>query len=501
VAAAGEATQGSVPDRVLAYAWTALVVSSAAYFLSSNEADNDLWGHVRFGRAILFADGVIRRDPYSYTALGEPWMNHEWLSQVIFYGAYALGGGPGLWALKLTVGLATFAQLWSLVRARAASPWLWGPLLLLSLAVLARGFAIRPQIFSYCLFAWLLAWLDRDPGRRRGWWRLPVVFALWVNLHGAFVLGILVLALHSAGALLLGAAEQRRRTVTVLLFTTAATAINPYGWRLLVYIAGELTVEHPITEWQAVAPSDLSQVTFLALLLLFAVTLAYCNWRESPWQLILALGTAAMALQHQRHTPVFAIAAAGVVASQSAAAVRAWRGSLPAFSPAARTLLAAGLLGLSALQLVLQGGRLIGDRFQIAFDPRDYPVGAVRALAMTQMRINLAVPLDWGEYVIWHLAPRIKVSLDGRFATLYRPEVVRDNFAFFAGGEGWQRLLTEYPTDAALVPRHSTSPIRSQEGWSRVYEDSVAEVFVRRDRFATLQIAPAEVTRPSGTFP
>jgi len=47
--------------------------------------------------------------------------------------------------------------------------------------------------------------------------------------------------------------------------------------------------------------------------------------------------------------------------------------------------------------------------------------------------LNLAVPLDWGEYVLWFLAPQVKVSLDGRFATVFPEQVVADNFDFFTG--------------------------------------------------------------------
>ncbi len=488
--------------RVLTVAWLLLLASSAFYFLSNNEADNDLWGHVYFGRAIVQAGDVVRHDPYTYTAPHAPWMNHEWLSQVLLYAVYARAGGAGLWALKFAVALATAALL--LIRVRtiavrgAASPWVWGPVGLLALAVLSRGGAIRPQMFSYLGFAAVLAWCDREPARG-GWW-LPLAFVVWVNLHGGFVLGLGVLALYSAAAIAAGPTAQRGRALVLLMLSLSATLVNPYGWRLLTYIASELTVEHPIAEWQAAAVGDVSQQTFFTLLALFIVTLPFARRRQQTWQTVLAIATAVMALQHQRHTPVFAIAAAAPTAAQLAAAVRWWPWRRFAVSTSAQRLLAGGLIALALVQVTLQGRRLVADRFEVVFDPKDYPVDAVRALAATAGDLNLAVPLDWGEYVLWHLAPGVKVSLDGRFATLFPPAVVHDNFNFYAGEKDWQRLLTAYPTDAALVPRDSPCPIRSAPGWQRMYSDQIAELYVRTDRATALQLA-AIPAAPHGIFP
>jgi hypothetical protein len=482
-------------QRFVSLGWALLIGSSAFYFLSGNEADNDLWGHVRFGAEIVRHGGVIRLDPFTYTVPGAPWMNHEWLSQVLLYAAYAGGGGPGLWLLKLAVGLATAAFLAGRVRRETASPWIWGPLLLLALAVLSRGFAIRPQIFSYCALAGLLWRLDRGVAPVPSWWALPLLFVLWANLHGAFILGLGALALWGANALAVDR-PSRGRVVLVCLLALVATLATPFGWQLLSYIAGELTVEHPITEWQPVSFTDPAHVTYLILVVAFVLTLPFASWRTQGWAVLLALGTAVMAMRHQRHTPVFALIAAGPIAAQLAAGVAWWPWRRVPIGTAAQRAIAVGLVAIALAQVGLLGARLTADRGQIVFDPQDYPVGAVRALAGSVDALNLAVPLDWGEYVIWHLGPRVKVSLDGRFATLFPPHVVRDNFDFFAGAGDWQRLLTAYPTDAVLVPRASPCPIRSQPGWHRAYADPVAEIYLREGHGLSARAVPAPPHAP-----
>jgi len=95
---------------------------------------------------------------------------------------------------------------------------------------------------------------------------------------------------------------------------------------------------------------------------------------------------------------------------------------------------------------------------------------------------NLALPLDWGGYVLWHAAPSVKVSLDGRFATVYPPRVVEDNFAFFRGDDAADaaRLLDAYDTTLVLAPRGMATPLGHRSEWQMLYTDQVAALFGKR---------------------
>ncbi len=77
--------------------WAVVLAATFLSFFFANEADNDLWGHVLFGRDMLSQHALPRTDTYSYTATGAPWVNHEWLAQVLFAVAYGIGGGK--WAV------------------------------------------------------------------------------------------------------------------------------------------------------------------------------------------------------------------------------------------------------------------------------------------------------------------------------------------------------------------------------------------------------------------
>lgn len=485
--------------------WAVFAVTSAVYFLSSNEADNDLWVHVRIGLDILASGTVPRADTYSYTATGAAWIDHEWLTHLLFGAVYGWAGGAGLLAMKLIVAGGTAALLGAAILRRAASPHVRGAVLVLALAVLARGFAIRPQIASYLAVALLLAWLQAAP---RAPWRvaagLVVLIVVWANAHGGVLLGIGIAGLCAGWHLL----ETPRAGVILCAAAVAAVGLalvaNPYGPGLAGYLWHELSAPHPITEWQPIG-WEAAHGTFLLLAALFVAGLPFASWRRHGWEIGLGAVLLVLAVRQQRHTPLFALAAAPVVAAslERAAAVvsrpQSWR-----LSGTAQALVQAAILVLAGLQIAATAARLGRDRCTVVFDAREYPAGAVRFLRDAGVSGHLAVPLEWGGYALWHLAPAVRVSLDGRFATVYRPAVVRDNFAFFAGGAGWNRLIDRYPTDMVLAP--ATDPLRIAvlPEWRRVYSDPVAAVFVRQESDAGARLpaaGPAEAALGLQPFP
>lgn len=487
--------------------WGLLLVSSLFYFFSANDADNDLWGHLLFGRDILAGALIPRVDGYAYTTAGHPWVNHEWLSQVVLAAVYQRAGSAGLLLVKFLVAAATFLLVFRLIRRDASTAYIAGAVGLLTIAVLARGFAIRPQIFTYLGVALTLVILDQHQrGHPRALWLLPAFFVLWANLHGGFTLGLAIFGLF-AGAAVLRGARASVRTWVALIASVVLTVLNPYGPRLLLYVWNELGRAHPITEWQPASPRDVTHFVFFAMFGLFVGTLPFLHrWRARGWEVVLALGIGVLALRHQRHTAVFALCAAAPLAGQleNAAAWLRQRSSF-ALSSAPRVLIGVALVALATMQIAFTGLRWQRDGLQIVSDPADYPVAAVRAMRRAEVHANVAVPLDWGEYVLWHLTPQVKVSLDGRFATLFPEQVVEDNFNFFSGAPGWRRLLEQYPTDAALVPVGSPCPIGTLPNWQLVFETPVARLYARTGTVAWpgLQQLSQESPQPSnsGTFP
>src|SRR6516164_6679888 len=165
--------------------------------------DVDLWGHVRFGGDIVHARAIPALDSYSFTA-DRAWINHEWLSEVVMYGAYAAAGPTGLTLLRLGL-IAVMLSLVGWVSVRDGNPPARTLMYVAFAALLTypRTEHIRPQLFSIVLFSALLVIIreyDRHPTVT------PVLvsplMAVWVNVHGGCLVGMGVFGLWAAAVAL-----------------------------------------------------------------------------------------------------------------------------------------------------------------------------------------------------------------------------------------------------------------------------------------------------------
>ena len=112
-------------EKNLNFLLRALVYSSGFYFFSLITADTDLWGHIKFGEDLCASKTLHRFDIYSYTAYGNVWINHEWLSELLMYLAYNMFGTPGLLFGKLRVHVVSA----NLCHGHGKFlPWPWQPL-------------------------------------------------------------------------------------------------------------------------------------------------------------------------------------------------------------------------------------------------------------------------------------------------------------------------------------------------------------------------------------
>lgn len=446
--------------------------------LSITEADVDLWGHLRYGLDNLEQGTILQTDPYSYLTGGQRWINHEWLAEVLFGLAWRMGGATGLVGLKMLVGLLTLAILWRHFTEQRTAGLAAGGLLLLGFILqFSDLITVRPAIFTLLLFTSLLYLLiQADAGRERLLWAAVPLFALWSNLHGGFLAGVGVMGLWSVLRVI-----QRRSFKPALPFVAclAATLLTPYGPALLIFLLRTATVPRPeIWEWM---PQPLTQPLGLAYLLLLGLSIAGLVWSRRPRSLalILLFGLmAVMPLVARRHLSL-AASAALLLAGQHV--VDTW--SRATLRTRLRVRPLPGWLAVLPLlaSLVLLAWRL-PNAGQIPVKPLPpYPITAVNLLKDSGVAGNLAVEFSWGEYVIWHLGPQVQVAVDGRRETVYSPKVYAQNLNFLFGLENWDAILTEYPTDMALVGQPSPvyNLLRLQPGWSLVFEDQFTALFVR----------------------
>jgi hypothetical protein len=183
-----------------------LMVFSISFYAIRTSTDE--WWHLRTGQYIVEHHALPQHDIFAYTSLNMPWVNHEWLSQVIFYLVYDSVGIKGFILFKSLIIVAAFAILFLAVRKRANNPYI--ALFVTMIAALASRHTLypRPPIFSYLLmscYLYLLYSITEKTDKKIPVWQIilfPVLMIFWVNLHGGAILGIILVGCFWAGSLI-----------------------------------------------------------------------------------------------------------------------------------------------------------------------------------------------------------------------------------------------------------------------------------------------------------
>src|ERR1700676_3683211 len=203
--------------------------------------DPDVWWHLRTGQLIVQTRAVFHTDPYSFTRFGQPWVDHEWLSQILIFGVYRLAGWGGLIVGFGAVIAAAFLVVFWRCPGR---PYIAGVITLLGALASAPSWGVRPQMLTLLLASVLVLILERSYERPQLLWWTPALMLLWVNLHAGYALGIALMALFLVGDEIDAAfgfegadapGARYRALALAILVCLAVVPLNPYGAAMYAY--------------------------------------------------------------------------------------------------------------------------------------------------------------------------------------------------------------------------------------------------------------------------
>src|SRR6266516_5331589 len=160
----------------------------------------DLWQHLARGRLIAQERAVISIDRFTFTMPGEPLVDNNWLTQLLYYGVYQIVGLEGVQCANSLALAATFGLLVALCRRTSGSSALAAAAGVGAFFGMWPTFLIRPQTFSMLLFVGLYALLEAATRRPRLLLWAPAVMALWANVHGGFAVGLVLIFASVVGA-------------------------------------------------------------------------------------------------------------------------------------------------------------------------------------------------------------------------------------------------------------------------------------------------------------
>lgn len=471
----------------------------------------DTWWHLAAGRHAVEAGTIPMQETFSFTAAGTPWINHEWLFQLLVFAIHSLSGEAGLVIFRTAMITVTAFLVLRAVRRETGWPAAAVCLGLTPFLLAARGrFLVRPELFTLLFSVLLLAALTKtrlQPPTLRNLWWIPLLFVPWANLHAGVLLGVALLGATFAGQTLhlvsryLGRGLQPPppgrpglATSGVLLgLSSAAVLLNPFSYeiyRVPFHLGGLIaTGIFRNSEWDPPA----LPFSWLYFVVLVATLLAIGRrWRriDGPTLGVLLL-LVYLSLRHIRHGAIFAFLAPLLIA----AVWRPEKGEVPG-----ARLQRLRPTWVVALLLLLTLSFSVASPFGFSASHRFLPIDAVDWLAENRPPGQILNSEIFGGLVAWRLGPEVPIFIDGRnevFAEVQRTYHQAENNQAL-----WQQLLDRYdigyalisygnPLQEIVVPDPGGGPPKTlrrpfaashfpRRHWALVYWDDTAMVYVRR---------------------
>lgn len=456
--------------------------------------DLDMWWHLKTGQVIWSSHHIPTTDLFSYTTNHHAWVPHEWLSQVLIYGAYRLGGYSGLmvWLCVFASALAIAGYLLCSQYSGNAKVGFLGGVLVWFFSTMIL--AVRPQVIGYLLLTLEMLLLHLGRTRSPRWfYGLPVLLLVWVNCHASFFFGLIVLGVFvgcsflefEVGSLVAERWSAAERKVLAIAAGLSAVAVflNPVGVRQVLYPVNTLFHQHlvvtVISEWKPLPLQDPRGVVLLGILAFIGLyVIAQRTARLYLHEVVLlAMGTW-MGLSHRRLVIVFGIMAAMVVSRLLA---KSWEGyDAASDKPVANAV-------LIAVVAVIAVTAFPSHKSLLAQVERMSPAKAVDYIKTHHFSGNMMNTFNDGGYLIWAL-PEHPVFIDGR-ADVYEWTGVMQEYSKWAMVESNPNaLLDKYDVSFCLLERGTAiaNAMALLPNWKEVFEDRGSVIFVRKSGAAQL---------------
>ena len=484
----------TVWTRVFSFPVLLAVALAACVYLfdSGSIADPDIWWHLRNAEVLVQTHSVIRQDVYSFTAAGSAWINEAWLGELPFYLGWRWLGIRGIYLVMLIetelILLGVFALCW-VVNGNVKAAFLAS-----SLAVWLATVSFGPRTLLagwVCLLAELFLLEEFKRGKGRLWWLIPL-FILWANLHGSWLIGMVLFWTFFACGFASGSwgrveavrwtGAQFRELALVGGLSVAGLFLNPYTYHLVFYpfnfaFQQKLNVGH-VEEWMSV---DFHSVRGKLFFLMLAATFVCALIRKRRWQLdqlVFLLIALYAGLTYSRFLFLAAIVITPMLAGEL--------DFLPPYQPEVdRPWLNAVLIAAIIMGCTRQ---FPTEDYLLRDTLRTYPVQALEYLKDFHPEGRVLNDYLWGGYLIWN-APHIPVFIDSR-VDIFEYNGVFADYLELTQLHSALGILDRYKIRYVLYRRDSPVAylLMNTSGWKTRYRDETTVLLERTNPRANGEI-------------
>lgn len=487
------------------------LVASLVFPARMLNSDGDLLRHIGHGEWMLTHHALVRHDPFSWTMAGQPFVGFEYGSQLIYALVHRAAGLAGVTIFAGLLIATAYALLARFLLSRGVDALLTYLVTVAAAVLGAVHWAPRPHLFTLLLVVILLPMVDSRRETRGAspesrvpspWTALPL-FAIWANLHGGWVFGLVLIGIYLAGHALEWLLKhdrpaemaEMRRLATLLGAGFLGTLINPRFLALHRHVFGFFGDRWLLDNTQEFLSPDFHQITgklFLLALLGLITALALVRKRPSGPHLLVILAMTYFVLNARRNMQIFGVTALPVLAIHINAAWKQlpdWRGIRAVFDRDARTGKTApyvlSMLALFGFLAVGRGRAFGAEIIPDAVSPEEFPVAVVRRARAEHVQGRIYNDYTWGGYMIYAW-PEQKVFIDGG-TDFYGPQLTRTWTMIGQLQPFWRDSLARFGVDLALVPTNAafTHELLREPGWRLRDCDATAALLQKSDSATT----------------
>ena len=461
--------------------------------------DCDTGYHIRAGEYIINTFSVPKHDIFSFLSPPLPWTAHEWLSEVVMAVVHSAFGLTGVVIFFSLIIALVYYLLFKIIRTNSSNIILASFIVLIVLTASQIHWLARPHVFSLLLMVIWYYLLDTYHYHNKNYlYFLPPLMLLWVNLHGGFLAGFILLGIYLSGNIVKSIISQGsegdiyKKKARMLGLTTVAclfvSLINPYSYHILLFpfkLVSNKFIMDNIAEF--LSPNfhtfiaKAFEFVFLFMFTIFAISRVRLNIIEVAMVLLFTH----MSLSSARYIPLFCIIVAPILMRKTQQLLKSNDGKIAGFINKRSISISetdASTKGYVwpvitiALVIVLAASGKIDYKFNAETEP----VAAVEFLKKENIQGNMFDNDEFGDYIIYVAWPKYKVFFDGR-SDMYGVEILKEYIKVATVKPGWDEVLKKYNIDWIIYNAKTSLSVllMERDDWKLIYADKVANIFVK----------------------
>jgi hypothetical protein len=461
--------------------------------------DCDTGYHIRAGEYIIDTLSIPKHDIFSFISPPLPWTAHEWLSEVIMAAIHRAAGLTGIVIFFSFMISLVYYLMFRIIRAYNGNILAASFITLLVLVTSQMHWLARPHIFSLVLMVVWYCLLDKYQYQHEDYlYLLAPMMLLWVNLHGGFLAGFILIGIYLVGNFVMFITsedskrdlhrEKARKLGLLTVVCLLVCLINPYTYHILLFpfklTSNKFLMDH-VSEF--LSPNfHIASIIFFEFFMLLALTLfALSRIRLNIIEITMVILFTHMSLYSVRYIPLFAIIIAPVLVRQAEHILKRADGKFAGFlrkrSSNISTIDASArgcLWPIFAVVLVVFAAAK--GKTEHNFNEKAKPVAAVEFLKKETLHGNMFDNDEFGDYIIYAAWPQYKVFFDGR-SDMYGTDIFKEYYKIIYFKQGWEKTIEKYDITWIIYNANSVFSrfLLQNDDWKLIYADRVANIFLK----------------------